>query len=82
MLSNNLSMAKNEKCIFMLSVLSLNSQSYRDKIREARKSEKTGDRRDLCLLYFYKREFGNTGKCYVMLIRTLHLGGCDKAYRG
>jgi hypothetical protein len=35
MLSNNMSMAKNEKCIFFLSVLSLNSHFHRDRIRQA-----------------------------------------------
>lgn len=36
MLSCNLTMGKNEKCMFLLSILSLNSQFHRDRIREVR----------------------------------------------
>jgi len=41
MLSCNLTIGKNEKSMFLLSVLSLNSQFYRDRIREVRNAYST-----------------------------------------
>lgn len=50
MLSNNLSPAKNEKCIFLLSVLSLNSHFHRDRIRQVRTFSSDAERRVVLFL--------------------------------